>query len=159
MTKLEDMSEPERQSWLTLLADGAVFIYVWQKMTQGFGFKAQSFSPDEIGEIFLGVVIVTVILHASIAAIFDMRKRKDPFEEDERDVRIAGHGNDIGYKALQFGVGAIIITLVLQYIVGDDFQSPFSVIEPVEMIFALCVISYIADLLKHGLQIYHYRQS
>ena len=48
MTKIEDMSEPERQSWITFMADGAVFIYFWQKMTQGFGFQAQYFEPAHI---------------------------------------------------------------------------------------------------------------
>jgi len=35
MTRIEDMSETQRQSWITLIADGAVFIWFWQKMTAG----------------------------------------------------------------------------------------------------------------------------
>ena len=35
MTKIEDMSEPQRQAWITLLADGAVFVYFWSKTTIG----------------------------------------------------------------------------------------------------------------------------
>lgn len=159
MTKLEDMSEPERQSWITLLADGAVFLYLWQAMTQGYGFKAQSFSPSEIGGLFVNVVIVTIILHTAIALIFEMRKRKDPFTKDERDIRITAKGAHVGYSALQIGVGIVLISLLFQYLAGDRYQGPVSVIKPVDMVFALCVISYGADLLKQAVQIYHYRQS
>lgn len=159
MTRLEGMSEPERQSWLTLLADGAVFIYLWQAMTQGFGFQAQTFSPAQIGEIFLGMIIMSIILHAVIAGIFDMRKRKEAFTKDERDLRIAAIGTRVGYYGLYFGIGFVIITLLTQYTMEDRYKPPLSVIEPVEMLFALCVICYVVDLTKQAVQIYHYRQN
>lgn len=159
MTKLEDMSEPERQSWITLLGDGAVFLYLWHKVTQGYGFKVQSFSPSEVGEIFVSVVVVTIVLHTAIALAFEMRQRKDAFTQDERDVRITARGTRVGYSALQIGIGVLIVTLLLQYTVGDDYQGPVSVIKPAEMLFSLCVISYVADLMKQAVQIYHYRQS
>lgn len=159
MTKLEDMSEPERQSWITLLADGAVFLYIWHSATQGHGFKPQNFSPSEIGSIFVNVVIVTIVLHTVIALVFEMRKRKDPFTKDERDTRITARGSHVGYGALQIGVGLLIVIVLIQYWLGDRYHGPVSVIKPVEILFALCVISYVADLLKQAVQIYHYRQS
>jgi len=84
MTKIEDMSEPERQAWITLLADGAVFAWLWSKTTIGLSPQLIHTNIEEFGKIILGVVIVTVILHAVIASIFDMRKRKEPYEKDEK---------------------------------------------------------------------------
>ena len=69
MTKIEDMSEPQRQAWITLLADGAVFAYFWSKTTIGLSPKLIHTNIKEFGGIILSVVIVTVILHAVIAAI------------------------------------------------------------------------------------------
>ena len=158
MTKIEDMSEPERQSWITFLADGAVFIYFVQKLTQGYGFKAQHFEPREIGEIFLGIVIVTIIVHAVIASVFEMRKRKEAYEKDERDIEVARQGDRNAYWFIQAGIGIVLVTLLIQYMVGDDYQGHVSVIKPVEMIFALGVVSYVADLIKHGTMIMAYRR-
>ncbi len=158
MTKIEDMSEPERQSWITLLAEGSVFIYFWQKLTQGYGFKAQHFEPAELGEIFLKLIIITVVLHAVIGSIFEMRKRKEAYKKDERDVEISRLGDRNGYWLMQAGIGTIMVTLLIQYLAGDNYIGPLSVIKPVEMIFSLWVVSYIADLFKHGTMVLAYRR-
>jgi uncharacterized membrane protein len=157
MTRLEDMSEPERKSWITFLADGAVFIWFWKAMTGGFGLHPDSFEPKEMGILFIKFIIVTAIVHGTIAAVFDVRKRKSEFQEDERDVEIARKGSHAGYGILQAGIAIILITLILQYIVGETYQGPVSVIEPAEMVFALCILSYIADLYRHGTILWAYR--
>ncbi len=159
MTKIEDMSEPERQSWITFMADGAVFIYFWQKMTQGFGFQAQHFEPAQIGSIFARVVIITIILHVIISLIFEARKRKEPYEKDERDLNIARKGDRNGYWLMQAGIGTIIVTFLFQYLIGSDYKPPISVKDPVDMLFALMVVSYVADLAKHGTMLLAYRRS
>ena len=157
MTNIEDMSEPERQAWITLLADGAVFAYFWSKTTIGLSPKLIHTNINEFGEIILGVVIVTVILHAVIAAIFDMRKRKEPYQKDERDITIEHKGAHWGYRLMQWGVGGVIVTLLLHNLIGADYIPPISIQKPAEIIFALLVVSYIADLVKQGVMIWAYR--
>ena len=157
MLRIEDMSEPHRQSWITLLADSAVFIWFWKNMTGGFNFTPRDMEPSEAGAFFLQLVIVTIILHAVIAAVFEMRKRKVKFEKDERDIDIARRGSHAGYGLLQLGIGIILVTLLIQYVVGGDYQGPVSVIEPVQMLFVLCFASYVADIYRHGTIIWAYR--
>ena len=86
MTRIEDMSEGERQAWITLIADGAVFAWFWQKSTIGLSPKLIHTHIEEFGSILLGVVFLTIILHAVIASIFDIRKRKGDVEIDEMSV-------------------------------------------------------------------------
>ncbi|WP_409433790.1 hypothetical protein ACJ3XI_04600 [Litorimonas sp. RW-G-Af-16] len=158
MTRIKDMSEPERQSWITLLADGAVFIYFWQKMAYGWQFKPEHFEPAELGVVVFQIVVVTIILHAVIASIFAVRSRNEAAAKDERDVEIARRGSQNGYMFLQIGVGTILVTLLLQYMAGQAYSGPISVIKPVEMIFYLAAISYLADLFKQITKILAYRK-
>ncbi len=157
MIRIEDMSEPHRQSWITLLADSAVFIWFWKNMTGGFNLTPLALEPTQVGAFFLELVIVTIIVHTGIAIAFETRKRKVKFEKDERDVEIARRGSHAGYGFLQCAVGAILVTLLLQYVFGDDYQGPVSVIQPVQMLFALCFASYLADIYRHGTIIWAYR--
>jgi len=50
MTRIEDMSDMERQSWVTLLADTVVFAYFLRKMTDGF--DVISHSPGGLMRIY-----------------------------------------------------------------------------------------------------------
>jgi len=112
---------------------------------------------DEFGEIILGVVIATIILHAVIASVFDMRKRKEPYEKDERDTQIERRGAHWGYRLMQWGVGGVIVIMLMHAAIGIDYKPPISIQKPAEIIFALLVVSYIADLVKQGIMIWAYR--
>jgi len=157
MTRIEDMSETERESWIVLLADGAVFAYLWQKTTIGLSPKLIHTNMDEFGGIIIGVIIVTVILHSVIAGFFSVRSRDGDHEKDERDIEVERKGAHFGYRLMQWGVGAVIITMFLHHGVGLDYTPPVSMEKPAEIIFALLVISYIADLAKHAVMIHAYR--
>lgn len=157
MTRIEDMSEPQRQAWITLLADGAVFVWFWQKLTIGLSPKLIHTNIEEFGEVILGVIFITIILHAVIASIFDLRKRKEPYEKDERDALIERRGAHWGYRLMQWGVGGVIVTMFLHHAIGFDYKPPISIHKPAEIIFALIVVSYVADLVKHGIMILAYR--
>lgn len=156
MTKIEDMSEPQRQAWITLLADGAVFAYFWSKTTIGLSPKLIHTDIEEFSGIILGVVIATIIVHSVIGAIFDMRKRKEAYEKDERDIAIERQGAHWGYRLMQWGVGGIIVTLLLHNLISD-YAPPISIQKPAEIIFAMLVVSYVADLVKQGIMIWAYR--
>ena len=157
MTRIADMSEPQRQAWITLLADGAVFTYLWSKSTIGLSPKLIHTQMEEFGGIILGVIIVTVICHAVMSAIFDMRKRKEPCETDERDIAMERKGAHWAYRIMQFGIGAIIVTLLLHHSAWSDYAPPMSMKTPAEIIFALLVVSYIAGLAKQAIVIWAYR--
>lgn len=157
MTRIDEMSEPQRQSWIKIMADGAILIWFWKAMTGDFGLSPQDFSPAQTSGIFIKLVIITIILHAGISIAFEMRKKKERYQKDERDMEIARKGSQAGYWFLQVGVGFVIITLLAQFVIGDVYQGPVSVINPVEMLFALCLISYLSDLYRHGTILWAYR--
>ena len=157
MTKIEDMSETQRQAWITLLADGAVFVYFWSKTTMGLSPQLIHTNMEEFSGIILGVVIVTIALHSVIGAIFDMRKRKEAYKKDERDIAIERKGAHWGYRLMQWGLGGIIVTLLLHNLIGSDYAPPVSIQKPAEIIFAMLVVSYVADLVKQGVMIWAYR--
>jgi len=140
VTRIEDMSEAERQSWITLLADGAVLIYFCRAMTTGSIWVPDHYEPAALGEIFIGLVIVTIILHAGIASVFARR------------------GSRNGYGVLQFGLGIIIISILVGYAAGDGFEGMIKLQTPVQIIFYLTALSYIADLVKQGSMIIDYRR-
>ena len=156
MTRIEDMSETERQSWITLLADGAVFAYFINASTMG-SFRLAHTEMRDFGEIIIGVIIVTIILHAVIASIFEMRKRKGDVARDERDIQIERKGAHWGYRLMQYGVGAVIVTMIMHHAIGETYIPPISIQKPAEIIFALMVVSYIADLAKQIIMIWSYR--
>ena len=88
MTKIQDMGSTQRNSWLVLLADGAVFTWFWQKMTVGISPIPIAYDMREFGEIVIGVIILTVILHAVIASIFEFTTGSEKSERDERDLSL-----------------------------------------------------------------------
>jgi len=158
MTKIEDMSETQRQAWITLLADGAVFAYFWSKTSIGLSPKLIHTEIKDFSGIILSVVIATVIVHSVIGAIFDMRKRKEAYKKDERDIAIERKGAHWGYRLMQWGLGGIIITMLLHNLVGPDYTPPISIQKPAEIIFAMLVVSYAADLTKQVIMILAYRE-
>jgi len=162
MIKIEDMSETERESWIVLLADGAVLIWFLQKMTTSWSLVPNNIGMKAFGEVVIGLIIVTVILHAVISAVFDIRSREaldddGDYEKDERDYAVERKGAHWGYRIMQYGVGAVIITMLIQAGAGADYQGPISIQTPVEIIFYLLVISYAADLLKQIVMIHGFR--
>ena len=157
MTKIEDMSETQRQAWITLLADGAVFAYFWSNTTMGLSPQLIHTNMEGFSRIILSVVIVTIIVHSVIGAIFDMRKRKEAYKKDERDIAIERKGAHWGYRLMQWGLGGIIVTLLMHNLISD-YAPPISIQKPAEIIFAMLVVSYVADLVKQGVMIWAYRE-
>ena len=156
MTTIQDMTRTQRNSWLVLLADGAVFAWFWQKMTVGFSPIPINYDIERFGEIVFGVVFLTIVLHIIISIIFDINSRKSDSGKDERDYIIERRGAFWGYRLLQFGVGCIFVGILMSAAVGEDYQSRILLSSPVDIIFGLMVISYVADLTKHAVMIHGY---
>lgn len=157
MTIVDDMTEPERQSWITLIADGLVFLWFWKAMAPGWSLMPQNLSPAEVSGLFFKLVIITIVYHAVISAAFELRRRSDGVDQDERDREIQSAGARLGYTVLQFGLGAIIVSALLSYVAGADYTGPVTLDTPVQFLFALVFISYAADLFRHGMIVFRYR--
>ncbi|GLQ23510.1 hypothetical protein GCM10007853_13840 [Algimonas ampicilliniresistens] len=157
MSIVDYMSEPERQSWVTLIADGLVFVWFWKVMAPGWSLMPDNFSPSELGGLYLKLVIITIIYHAVISAAFALKSRNEGLDRDERDVEIQSAGARAGYSALQIGLGVVIVTALLGYVIGETYTPPISLDTPVQFLFALTMVSYGADLLRHAVIVLRYR--
>lgn len=157
MSIIADMSEPERQSWVTFLADGLVFMWFWKAVAPGWSLVPDEFSPSETAGLYLNLVIITIFYHTVISIVFALRRRKGNIDKDERDLEIQSFGTRIGYLALHFGLGFMIVTALLSYIVGDSYAPPIALTTPFQFIFAMTFISYAADLSRHGAALLRYR--
>ncbi len=156
MTRLADMTATQRQSWLVLLADGAVFYWFWQKMTVGFSLRLIDYDMAQFGSIIFRLIALTIILHVAISITFEIAAKNSDKTKDERDISIERQGTHWGYRILQFGTGAVVFGILMTGIFGDDYIAPLNFETPVQIIFALVMISYIADLVKHAVIIYRY---
>ncbi|WP_189498096.1 hypothetical protein [Algimonas arctica] len=157
MSIITDMSEPERQSWITLLADGFVFVWFWKAIAPGWSLNPSNLSPGETGELFLKLVIITIFYHAVIGIIFSVRRRQGEVDRDERDVAIQSFGSRVGYIALHAGVGLTTVGILMSYIIADEYTGSIAFETPVEILFSLVFVSYVADLMRHGAVVLRYR--
>ena len=156
MTKIQDMSSTQRNSWLVLLADGAVFAWFWQKMTVGLSPIPIAYDMREFSEIVLGVILSTVILHIVISSIFQIASGSEKSGRDERDVLIERQGSVWGYRILQIGLGVVVVGMLLSAAVDEGYNFLIAFSSPVQIIFGLMVASYVADLVKHAVMIHGY---
>ena len=156
MTSIQDMTKTQRNSWLVLLADGAVFAWFWQKMTVGFSPVPVIADMETFGGIVIGIIILTITLHIVISVIFELSHKKTDSGKDERDVAIERRGAYWGYRILQIGLGIVIVGMVLSARFGSDYLAPITFSNPVEFIFGLIVTTYVADLTKHAVMIHGY---
>ncbi|MGB0906932.1 MAG: hypothetical protein ACPGVT_05510 [Maricaulaceae bacterium] len=157
MVRIEDMSELERQSWITLLADIAVFGYFKSKMTNGF--ELVTHSASDLGAIYIALIIATIIMHIVIASIFTVRKR-DEVDADERDREIESRGDRAGFWCVTILVNIIIFTLLAEYTFPDTdyYNPPMSVMGPSNMFFALISVMFIGDIVKRAVMVWEYRR-
>ena len=156
MTTIQDMTSTQRHSWLVLLADGAVFAWFWQKMTVGLSPLPIAYDMREFGKIVVGIIILTIVLHVVILIIFEMSAKDKNSKRDERDVAIERRGAFWGYRILQIGLGVVIVGMLMSGAIGEDYQALIAFSSPVQIIFGLIVISYVADLVKHAVMIHGY---
>lgn len=154
MTRVEDMSEPQRQSWITLIADGMVFIWFLRRMLDGQSLV--TLSPGELIGVFVIVIGWTIAAHIIIALVFETRKKGKGQQADERDADIARRGDRTGYYVLCGFVNVFIFGYLVENAAGEDFQGPISVASPTAVFFWLMVAAYVADLSKQITKLRYY---
>ena len=158
MGRIEDMSEPQRQSWITILADGAVFIWFLRRMIDGG--RIVDLPAGELMAVFIVAIGWTIVAHIVISIAFETRKRKSKVAKDERDADIGRHGDQTGYYLLSIFINVLIFTYLFRLVVGgDDYQPPLGLdlTLPSHMFFVLMSAVYIADIAKQGRKILLYR--
>lgn len=156
MTRIEDMTEPQRQSWITLIADGTIFIWLLQRMLDGRSLI--ELSPGQLLTLFGVTVGLTIAAHIIIAIIFESRKKGSGESADERDADIARRGDRVGYCILACFVNVFIFMYLMQNAFGSDYQVSVNVTSPTAIFFWLIVAAYSADLAKHAIKLWHYHR-
>ena len=159
MTRLEDMSETERQSWMTLLVDAAVFIWFVNKMTYGRlpNLSLETIPPSGLMKIYIGVIVVTIILHAVIAGLFAARRRSDhSTEKDERDVKIDRKGAAYGFGFLAVMINIVTFMYLFENTVeGYDFWLSLNNVS--HMFFVLLAMAFVGDIIKNTVMVLAFR--
>lgn len=162
MTRIEDMSETERQSWVTLIVDVVVFIIFLRAMTRGV--SIESFDPAGLSKLVLGVIIVTVILHIIIQSIFAVRARgQEDNLKDERDTLIERKGSHLGFYVLSILLAILIGHIVIQNglnaipEISEKHQSVFDYTNTSHLVFALIFMTFMGDIVKNAVMVLAYR--
>jgi len=155
MIRLEDMSETHRQAWATLIVDVTVFIFFLQKMVVGD--SVNDYAPKELVGIFVGLIIVTIILHAVIASVFAVRKRSDDTElKDERDIKIERKGASYGFYFLAVVMNIMAGQLLLETSI-TDYQGVVTMTNTSHLFFVLVSAAFIGDIIKNGVMVLSFR--
>jgi len=166
MTYIEDMSETQRQAWITLLVDTAVFVVFIKGMTSGL--SIDTLSAAGLSKFVLGLIVTTVILHIIIQSVFAGRTRleneaDDRGLKDERDIRIERKGASYGFYVLSILISILIGHIVIQNglesipeIAGKQ-QSFFDYTNTSHLVFALILAAFIGDMIKNAVMILSYR--
>ena len=117
MTLIENMSEPERRSWATLITDICVFSIFLKSMMGGRlpgNFHINNHSAGELVGLYIWIIIASIIIHAIIASVFAMRGKAVGYERDERDIEIERKGARNAFWLVSIAINIIIFQLLLE---------------------------------------------
>lgn len=160
MTMIADMSEPERQSWVTLMADVCVFSIFLKAMTSGSlptDISINTHGASDLVGVYISIIVATIIIHAVIASIFALRGKAEGFERDERDVEIERKGARNGFWIVSIAINIIIFQLLVENSLPGDYQPLFSVLSPSHMFFALMGTMFLGDIVYRTTMVLAYR--
>ncbi len=161
MTRIEDMSETQRRAWMTLIVDVAVFLVFLRGATTDWSIDTLSAGGQT--SLFIGVIIMTIILHAIIASLFEQRQRKDDItDKDERDINIERKGASYGFYFLAIFLNLIVGHIVLQNSFDNfpeataGYDAVFDYRNTSHLVFALLSAAFIGDIIKNATMIFAY---
>ncbi len=161
MTLIQDMSEPERQSWITLMADIFVFSIFVKSMTSGRfanGLSVDTQDPSGLVGVYIWIIVATIIIHGIIASIFALRGKADGLERDERDIEIERKGARNGFWVVSIAINIIIFQLLIENTIPSGYEPLFSVQSPSHMFFALMATMFIGDIVYRATMVLAYRK-
>lgn len=175
MTLIQDMSEQERQSWMTLFADVCVFTVFWKKMVHGKSIA--NYDPSSLMGVYIGIIVLTIVIHVIIASIFALRTPKNDSGKDERDIEIERKGARNAFWVVSILINIIIFTLLMENSLGSEYQGIFSqlfsafnqngdwsdktnimsLLTPSHMFFALMGTAFVGDIVYRATMVLAYR--
>lgn len=163
MTLIEDMSETQRQAWITFIVDVTVFAIFIKGMTTAF--SIDTLSAGGLSRFVISLIVATVILHIIIQSVFAARKRGEPDDDfkDERDIRIERKGASYGFYALSILVSVLIGHIVIQNGIDaipgttEGYRGAFDYTNTSHLVFALIFATFIGDIIKNAVMIMAYR--
>ncbi|MEO6709323.1 MAG: DUF2178 domain-containing protein [Planctomycetota bacterium] len=139
------MSHRERNAWISLLATLVIGgAWVWRISTATRGALAE---PGELIGLLIGAVVLAVILAIALGILTAIvtRRSEKPAPADERERLIE-------MKATRLSYG-MVLALVMTLAFAADVGLESSLLA--HGIFG-CVLA--GELLRHGLQLWHYRR-
>jgi len=158
MNLIENMSEPERRSWATLIVDVTVFS-IFMKAMLGKG-GVENLSGGELVGLYVWIIVATIIMHAIIAGIFASRVKTAGYESDERDVEIERKGARNGFWVVGIAINIIIFMLLMENTFPGEY-SPIpglSFLLPSHMFFALMGTMFLGDIIYRATMVQAYRR-
>ncbi|PHS38613.1 MAG: hypothetical protein COA91_07550 [Robiginitomaculum sp.] len=158
MTLVENMSEPERRSWATLIVDVTVFFVFLKSMLRKGG--VENLSASELIGLYIWIIVATVILHVIIASVFAARVKNSGYESDERDVEIERKGARIGFWVVGTAINIIIFMFLMENAFPGDYGPipGLSFLTPSHMFFALMGTMFLGDIAYRATMVHAYRQ-
>lgn len=162
MTLIEDMSESQRQAWITLIVDITVFLVFLKGMLKNYAIE--TLSAQVLSQFIISLIAITIILHIVIQSIFAARLklRENPLK-DERDLRIQRKGASYGFWVLAILINILIGHIVIQNglnmvpEISSNRQFAFDYTNTSHLVFALIFIVYLADIIKNAVMVQAYR--
>lgn len=164
MTLIEDMSETQRQAWITLIVDLVVFVVFLKGMTTGR--SIDTLGASQLSSFVIGLIVTTIVLHIIIQSVFAARKRGEPDDDlkDERDIRIEHKGASYGFYVLSILVSILIGHIVIQNglnaipEISEKHQSFFDYMNTSHLVFALIFATFLGDIAKNVVMLLAYRR-
>lgn len=164
MTYIEDMSETQRQAWITIIVDVMVFVVFWRGMTTAG--SIDTLTASGLSKLVISLIVITGILHVVIDAVFSARAKAQGGGDDlkdERDVRIERKGATYGFYVLSIALSILIGHIVIQNgldaipEITDKHQSFFDYTNTSHLVFALILATFLGDIFKNAVMIMSYR--
>ncbi|MCF6292713.1 MAG: DUF2178 domain-containing protein [Robiginitomaculum sp.] len=158
MTLVENMSEPERRSWVTLIVDMLVFSVFLKKML-GWG-GVENLSAGELIKLYIFIIIASIILHAIIASVFASRVKSSGYESDERDVEIERKGARNGFWVVCTAINVIVFMFLMENTWPGEYNPilGLSFLTPSHMFFVLMGTLFLADIVYRATMVQAYRR-
>ncbi|MBL4618290.1 MAG: hypothetical protein JKY46_11405 [Robiginitomaculum sp.] len=158
MTLVENMSEPERRSWATLIVDVAVFSIFLKSMLRNGG--VEHLSGKELIELYILIIIASIVLHIVIAIVFSARAKTSGYESDERDLAIERKGARNGFWVVGTAINVIIFMFLMENGVSGYYVPVpgLSFLTPSHMFFGLMSTMFLGDIVYRVTMVQAYRR-
>lgn len=149
------MTQAEKYSWASLVTTAAIFWYFQMQMLHELAVVDRP--PGELFELYITVIVLTIIAESVIAGVLAVSKRGSKVEKDERDRTIEAKANRNAFYFL-----CVAINVAIFHILADA-AFPVHVLPSVNLLmhstifFVLFAVLFAASIVKLVSTIFYYR--